>query len=804
MHPYHLGQVPRHARTLIRRYLDQNAAWVTTVGDPDQCDSPAAGTIKVQWLRRKVIVTGVARTNTATVGFEEQIKQQLPHGAFERIIERPAQSSTLVFSDDTLLRLVPPNQVRAQLTRVKAVPRAVAACLAQTHLIVRLLMTGDPNTSLAIQRRMRLTPDSFCAIIPEDLFAENTLPVITRRPAVVIPVFNGFDAVQKLLTALASQTEIPHHLIIVDDGSDDPRIPRLLHHTVTARGASCTLITLPSNQGFVAAANAGIAAAMKTVPGHVVILNSDTLPPENWLARLLAPMESDTHIASVTPLSNAAEILSVPGGNHAVPSAKAICSIDALAQSLNAKHALREIPTGIGFCMGLNRAFIDKLGGFDPAFGPGYGEEVDWCQKARKLGGRHMALASLFVGHEGGASFGDARKAQQTVSAGKEISRRYPTFNGEVRQWCEDAPLAPAHFAVSLAWLAETSSGPVPIYLGHSMGGGAEVALQNEIAEAFRNRHPGVVVIRVGGPHLFRLELIRRSKRQLVDLASETQLKRLLAPIQIRRIVYSCGVGCARPLLVPKLLRQLVNDASTLEMRIHDYFPISTAWNLLDGTGTHHGVFTEAPESPGAPSNAEWRRAWNDVVSRCAKITVFSNSSKEIIETAYPNAAPKISVRPHSIPHLPERLPTGGRTLGILGGINLAKGGDVLCRLAGLPNARPMVIIGEMDSRYKLPYPHKVHGSYRPEEIKRLARLYDIGVWLMPSVCPETFSFTTHEMLATGLPVLAFDLGAQAEAVRAADNGVVLKSDPSDTFGLHTEIEAAFLHDVDFSARIAS
>ena len=53
-------------------------------------------------------------------------------------------------------------------------------------------------------------------------------------------------------------------------------------------------------------------------------------------------------------------------------------------------------------------------------------------------------------------------------------------------------------------------------------------------------------------------------------------------------------------------------------------------------------------------------------------------------------------------------------------------------------------------------------------EIPALVARYGITCWLIPSVCPETFSFTTHEALATGLPVLCLDLGGQADAVRAA------------------------------------
>ena len=49
-----------------------------------------------------------------------------------------------------------------------------------------------------------------------------------------------------------------------------------------------------------------------------------------------------------------------------------------------------------------------------------------------------------------------------------------------------------------------------------------------------------------------------------------------------------------------------------------------------------------------------------------------------------------------------------------------------------------------------------------------------MGCWLIPSIWPETFSYAVHEALATGLPVFVFDLGAQAHAAAAAENGHLL------------------------------
>ena len=51
---------------------------------------------------------------------------------------------------------------------------------------------------------------------------------------------------------------------------------------------------------------------------------------------------------------------------------------------------------------------------------------------------------------------------------------------------------------------------------------------------------------------------------------------------------------------------------------------------------------------------------------------------------------------------------------------------------------------------------------------------YGITDWLIPSIWPETFSYTTHEAIATGLPVWSFDLGAQADAIRGRRKGGVI------------------------------
>jgi len=67
-----------------------------------------------------------------------------------------------------------------------------------------------------------------------------------------------------------------------------------------------------------------------------------------------------------------------------------------------------------------------------------------------------------------------------------------------------------------------------------------------------------------------------------------------------------------------------------------------------------------------------------------------------------------------------------------------------------------------------------VLGGYALADLPHLVARHGIGAWLVPSLWPETFSYVTQETLATGLPVVGFDLGGQGEALCGAENGHVV------------------------------
>jgi len=149
------------------------------------------------------------------------------------------------------------------------------------------------------------------------------------------------------------------------------------------------------------------------------------------------------------------------------------------------------------------------------------------------------------------------------------------------------------------------------------------------------------------------------------------------------------------------------------------------------------------------------------------------------------DVAARIVYRPHTaIARIGRIVPpgqAGAGTLAVLGNLNRQKGAAVLCALAdhvAREGGPKLVLIGNMDTAFSRPPSLRLHGTYAREDIRHLAERYGVTAWLVPSIWPETFSFVTHEMLATGLPVYGFDIGAQGEALRRAANGVTIPFDP--------------------------
>ena len=252
--------------------------------------------------------------------------------------------------------------------------------------------------------------------------------------AVVVPVFNAPSETERCLAALARTVTKRTPVVIIDDASDDPDIERLLQR----QPDHWYRVYNETNLGFVATANLGMALAGAA---DVVLLNADTEVTDGWLESLERCAASDATIASITPLTNNGEIASIPEFCRANPWPD---DAERWAQACRESGApvYPEVPTGVGFCMYLRRACLDRIGEFDEqAFGRGYGEENDWCMRALEAGWRHVLCDDAFVAHQGGASFGPLGLAPGG-EAMETLLKRYPDYMERVSAFIEADPMA--------------------------------------------------------------------------------------------------------------------------------------------------------------------------------------------------------------------------------------------------------------------------------------------------------------------------------------------------------------------------
>jgi GT2 family glycosyltransferase len=263
------------------------------------------------------------------------------------------------------------------------------------------------------------------------------------RVNVVIPVYgNRALTLRAIHSVLAASVETPFDLVVVDDASPDPLLRRDL--ALLAEKGLFRLLVNERNLGFVASVN----RAFRLDEGRdVVLLNSDTRVFGNWLDRLLRTLHRANSTGTVSPMSNAATILSYPmflRDNH--PAGMDGAQLDRLAMQLD--FAPVELPTAVGFCMAIKRACLDQVGPFDAeAFGSGYGEENDFSRRALARGWRHHAATNVFVWHRGGGSFGAERDAR-IEAAQQTLERLHPGYAAAVQRFIRADPLRPVREAL--------------------------------------------------------------------------------------------------------------------------------------------------------------------------------------------------------------------------------------------------------------------------------------------------------------------------------------------------------------------
>ena len=612
-----------------------------------------------------------------------------------------------------------------------------------------------------------------------------------RRPAkgnapsvdIVIPVYRGYDDTLACIhAALTAENATPHEIVVIDDCSPEPALSAMLDQI-----ASLGLITLLRNErnlGFVCTANRG----MRLHPDrNIILLNSDTVVYGNWIDRILA--HAGPRVGTITPLSCNATICSYPeiNRNNVEELEISFEALDRICADTN-RGLYVKVPTGVGFCMYVSRKMLTSIGGFDEvSFRRGYGEENDLCRRAEAAGWRNIAIADVFVRHTGEVSFASsAREAQQIGMLA--LLRKHPDYLDHVRRYTQRDPLAALRRRIDAARIGAYGRKNV-LFVTHTWGGGVERHM-HDMAEMLGESGIGVVMLRPrqadglvaavslpGGIHVPNLKNLDLAG----DSAEIAELLRLAGIIQIH--VHSlAGWNSRIRNLLPVLARRM---GVPLDFTFHDFMVVCPRITMIDA----NGKFCGAPSPPkcetclrssDAPLTriniAEWQSGFRDFLSHTRYCFAPSRDTADRLMALSVDQA--VLVRPHpqrrvvqDVVAVPWR---DGERLRVVvpGALGLHKGAEILYRAAKDAQRRRLPIdyivagYSDRDSDLEKLGNVRVTGPYAQDHLGEVLAREKCHVAMIPSIWPETYTYTVNEMLEAGFCVAVFPLGAPYERLR--------------------------------------
>ena len=615
-------------------------------------------------------------------------------------------------------------------------------------------------------------------VFPEEYYSQTV--------DIIIPVYNGYKFLDKLLSTVPL-TKMKYRLILINDNSPDERVGIYLENYAKDK-ENVILLNNEKNLGFLQTVNRGFEIS----ENHIALVNTDVELPELWLERLMLPIFQDKFVASSTPYTTCGTICSFPD----------FCQDNKLFLNLDVKTIDDEfmkippkyeiLPTGVGFCMGMNKTILEEIGPFDEDFGKGYGEENDWCQRAIEHGYKNVHVENLFVFHNHGGSFLSEDKKRFLKEHEQILLKKHPYYNRDVAKFCTLDPNKEIREFVKLNLIEKYQKQKTILAFDHNLGGGATNYLIGKRKKYLKEGYTFIVVSFDFNNESYIINYFCGQYDVRLHVKKAENLMNVIEYFKVNEIWIN-------ELVTYPQLYELLNDIRcfskkyniVVKMLIHDFFSVCPTINLIDYKEQYCGIpdcricneclkKVNSIQSLEYESMEKWRKEWRRFLDSCKEVIVFSEDSKNVIEKAF-GKFENIIVCPHQIDFMPqiEKKYKTTRTLnvGLLGVLTKHKGLSLVEEMTQIIEKENLNIkiklIGSVLGKIKSEVFEQT-GTYTRDSIPRLTLEKDIDIFLIPSIWPETFSYTTEEIMTMGLPIMSFDIGAPAERIKKYKKGLII------------------------------
>ena len=507
-----------------------------------------------------------------------------------------------------------------------------------------------------------------------------------RLVDIIIPIYNAYEDLCICVESVKKYTDLSvHRLLLINDCSSDKRISPFLNEQ---ERNGIIVIENEVNKGFSGNVNIGM---QYSEDRDVLLLNSDTVVTKGWMDKMIACAYSSPEIGTVTPMSNAATLCSVPVicVDNKIPENLSIDEYAELVERCSLKKYPR-ITAAVGFCMYIKRAVINEVGLFDAeTFERGYGEENDFCNRTEQLGYIHVMCDNTFIYHKGTVSFLTEEKQRLIEAHDRILNERYPEQMWKNHLYCMNNP--DQYLRDNLKFYLNLKNGKKNIlYLIHSdfredapdHVGGTQLHLK-DVAEGIKDEFNVFVMARVHN----QLQLTAYWDDKYETMRFEIGEKQRYPVYRSRKhyeiywnILNAFDINFVHIQHLQGFTFDLAYAAKDrgipVYMTLHDYYYICYNEKLLDKNYIYHEEVIKQHDCRSCLDGMEniydagkyqnkWEEQCRKLLSLCDGLITPSESAKEIYAEYYPELRNKIRVITHGTDAQNEKKLIAGKNISV-------------------------------------------------------------------------------------------------------------------------------------------
>ncbi|MBC7708637.1 MAG: glycosyltransferase [Rhizobacter sp.] len=319
---------------------------------------------------------------------------------------------------------------------------------------------------------------------------------------------------------------------------------------------------------------------------------------------------------------------------------------------------------------------------------------------------------------------------------------------------------------------------PRLLLVTHAWGGG--VAQHVTTLAELSSHRARVMILRPCDDHSVEIELVGQQRFRVLSTQWDELLDALKA-LQFSRVHLHHVEGL--PLAILDIDLAL---AIPLDCTLHDYTSVCPQYQLVDREGRYCGEPDEAACNQCIQLRPHrwqldirhWRQAFARVLGRADRVFAPNASVVQKIKRYLPSLDVTCLAHPENT-----ALPPQVVKIALLGTLSNAKGLAVALSVAAYAEASRSPLLLRLIGHAAEPLPPTLtaSGSYAVDDLPKLIAAERPDVIWLPSQVPETFCFTLSTALASGLPIVASNIGALADRLRDVPHATLLAFDATVT-----------------------